>query len=186
MLQGGLNMDTFYRRDKRGFDWGTFIAGVLMVVTSLLLIRHPGKGLHTFVLIFGVISILQGIVWLAGYAHFHEFFNRSWITLISGVLDIIIGILFICSYDIGGLVIAYLFTAWFLIDSIVGVIFSWHLKDFSHGYFIFNLIMNIFSLIIAIFLIFNPIIAALSLIWLVAFWLLIFGINEIIVAWMHR
>ena len=49
-----------------------------------------------------------------------------------------------------------------------------------------NLILNILSLIIAFFLIINPVIAALSLVWLVAFWLLVFGINEIVVAFMHR
>lgn len=178
-------MDSF-SRDNRGFDWGAFIAGVIMVIAAFLLIRHPGKGLQAFVLIFGILSILQGLVWLAGYSRFRQFFSRSWVTLISGILDIVIGILFLCSYDIGGLTIAYLFAIWFLGDSVVGIVFSWHLKDFSSGYFIFSLIMNILSLIIAIFLIFNPLIAALSLVWLVAFWLLVFGINEIIVAWMHR
>lgn len=173
-------------RNQSGFDWGAFIAGVLMIIAAFLLIRHPAKGLHAFVLIFGILSIMQGIVWIAGYSRFREFFSRSWVTLISGILDIIIGILFLCSYDIGGLTIAYLFAIWFFVDSVVGIIFSWHLKDISNGYFIFSLIMNILSLIIAIFLIFNPLIAALSLVWLVAFWLLVFGINEIVVAWMHR
>lgn len=178
-------MDSF-SRENRGFDWGAFIAGVLMVIASFLLIRHPGKSLHAFVLIFGILSILQGLVWLAGYSRFRYFFDRSWVTLISGVLDIVVGILFLCSYDIGGLTIAYLFAIWFFVDSVVGIAFSWHLKDFSNGYFIFSLIMNILSLIIAIVLIFNPVLAALSLIWLVAFWLMVFGINEIVVAWMHR
>lgn len=180
-------MDNFTNsRDRGGFDWGAFIAGILMIVVSFLLMRHPGKGLHAFVLIFGIVSILQGLVWLATYSRFREFFSRSWVTLISGILDIVIGILFLCSYDIGGLTIAYLFAIWFFVDSIVGIIFSWHLKGISNGYFIFSLIMNILSLIIAFFLILNPVIAALSLIWLVAFWLLVFGINEIVVAWMHR
>lgn len=86
----------------------------------------------------------------------------------------------------GSLTIAYLFAIWFFVDSVVGIVFSWHLRDFSTGYFIFNLILNILSLIIAICLIFNPVLAALSLIWLVAFWLLVFGINEIVVAFMHH
>lgn len=178
------NFSTF--RNNRGFDWGAFIAGILMVVASFLLIRHPEKGLHAFVLVFGIVSILQGLVWLAGYSRFRNFFSRSWVTLVSGILDIIVGILFLCSYDIGGLTIAYLFAIWFFVDSVVGIVFSWHLKDFSNGYFIFSLVMNILSLIIAIFLILNPVIAALSLIWLVAFWLLVFGVNQIVVAWMHR
>ncbi|WP_281829842.1 MULTISPECIES: HdeD family acid-resistance protein [Lactobacillus] len=179
-------MDSFSRDNNRGFDWGAFIAGILMVVVAFLLIRNPEKGLHAFVLVFGIVSILQGLVWLAGYSRFRQFFSRSWVTLVSGILDIVVGILFLCSYDIGGLTIAYLFAIWFFVDSIVGISFSWHLKDFSKGYFIFNLIMNILSLIIAVVLILNPILAALSLIWLVAFWLLVFGINEIITAWMHR
>lgn len=173
-------------RDNGGFDWGAFIAGVLMVITSFLLIRHPAKGLHSFVLIFGIVSILQGIVWIAGYSRFRNIFSRSWVTLISGILDIIVGILFLCSYDVGSLTIAYLFAIWFFVDSVVGIAFSWHLRDLSTGYFIFSLIMNILSLFIAILLIFNPVLAALSLVWLVAFWLLVFGVNEIVVAWMHR
>lgn len=180
-------MDIFSSsRDNRGFDWGAFIAGVLMVVVAFLLLRHPAKGLHAFVLIFGILSILQGLVWLAGYSRFRAFFARSWVALISGILDIIVGILFLCSYDIGGLTIAYLFAIWFFVDSAVGIAFSWHLRDFSTEYFIFNLVLNILSLVIAIFLIFNPLFAALSLVWLVAFWLLVFGINEIVVAFMHR
>ena len=180
-------MDIFSSsKDNRGFDWGSFIAGILMVVVAFVLLRHPAKGLHAFVLIFAIISIVQGLVLLAGYSRFREFFSRSWVALISGILDIIIGILFLCSYDIGGLTIAYLFAIWFFVDSVVGIVFSWHLRDFSTGYFIFNLILNILSLIIAIFLIFNPVLAALSLVWLVAFWLLVFGINEVVVAFMHR
>jgi uncharacterized membrane protein HdeD (DUF308 family) len=179
-------MDSFNMRPRREFDWGAFISGVLLVLVAFLLLRHPEKGLHAFVLLFGLLSIVQGFVWLAAYARFRDFFDRTWVTIISGVLDIIVGILFLASYDIGGLTIAYLFAIWFLVDSIVGIAFSWHLRDFSNGYFIFNLIMNILSLLIAIFLILNPVIAALSLIYLVAFWLLVFGINEIVIAWMHR
>ncbi|MBD5431424.1 MAG: hypothetical protein HDR41_02980 [Lactobacillus sp.] len=180
-------MDNFSSSNQsRGFDWGAFVAGILMVIASFLIMRHPAKGLQAFVLVFGIVSILQGIVWLAGYSRFRDFFQHSWVAIISGILDIIIGILFLCSYDIGGIVIAYLFAIWFFVDSVVGIAFSGRLKMISNGYFIFNLIMNILSLIIAIFLIFNPIIAALSLVWLVAFWLLVFGINEIITAWMHR
>ncbi|CCI85910.1 integral membrane protein [Lactobacillus pasteurii DSM 23907 = CRBIP 24.76] len=175
-----------YRRDQGGFDWGEFISGILMVVVGLLLLKHPEKGLHAFVLIFGVVSLVQGVAWIAAYFRFKQFFDWSWTAFIPGVLDIIIGILFLVYDDVGGLTLAYLFAVWFLADSIVGIAFSWHLKVFQPGYFIFSLIMNILSLLIAISLIFNPILAALSMIWLVAFWLLVFGVNQIILAWMHR
>ena len=56
-------MDIFSSsRDNRRFDWGAFIAGILMVVAAFVLLRHPAKGLHAFVLIFAIISIVQGLV----------------------------------------------------------------------------------------------------------------------------
>ena len=168
------------------FDWGAFIAGILMIITAFLLIWHPNSGLHAFVLIFGIVAIIQGIEWLAAYFRIHNYYSHSWVTIISVILDIIIGVLFLCSYDIGELTITYLFVIWFFVDSLVGIVFSGHLRSISTGYFIFNLILNIISLGVAVLLIFNPIIAALSLVWLVAFWLVIFGINEVVVAWMHR
>ena len=53
-------MDNFSTssRSNHGFDWGALIAGVLMVIAAFLLIRHPGKGLHAFVLIFGILSMV--------------------------------------------------------------------------------------------------------------------------------
>ncbi|MDF7638584.1 DUF308 domain-containing protein [Lactobacillus sp. ESL0791] len=170
----------------RGFDWAAFISGILMVIAGLLLLRHPGVGLKAFILLFAILSIVQGIVWLAIYSHFRYFIPGSWVMIIAGLLDIIIGALFLYSYDAAGITIAYLFAFWFLFDSIANIIFGWQLRKISLGYFIFCLILNIFSFLIAICLMFNPALSALTLVWLIAFWLLIFGINQIIIAIARR
>lgn len=172
--------------ENRGFNWAALISGVLMIVAGLFLIRHPGKALHAFVLLFAILSIVQGFVWLAFYNRFRYFIPSSWLSIVSGVLDIIVGILFLYSYDAGGLTIAYLFAFWFLFDSITGIIFSWRMRDLSNFYFWLNIILNILGLFIAVSLMFNPALSALTLIWLVSFWLLIFGINEIIAAFAKR
>ena len=145
-----------YNRDNRGFDWGALISGILMVIVGLLLFR------------------------------FRLLFQHSWAALVAGILDILVGIMFLGSYEFGGLTLAFLFATWFMVDSIVGIVFAWHLKFISNTYFIFNLIMNILSLIIAFMLVLNPVLAILSLIWLVAFWLIVTGVNLVVVAWMHR
>ena len=68
-------MDIFSSsRDNRGFDWGAFIAGILMVVVAFVLLRHPAKGLHAFVLIFAIVSIVQSIY---GWLLTHAFVNFS-------------------------------------------------------------------------------------------------------------
>ncbi|WEV71389.1 DUF308 domain-containing protein [Lactobacillus sp. ESL0785] len=180
-------MDNFSNyNEHHGFDWAALLAGVLMIVAGLFLLRHPGKALHAFVLLFAILSIVQGFVWLAFYSHFHYFISFSWLSIFSGVLDILIGIMFLYSYDAGGLTIAYLFAFWFLFDSISGISVSWHMRKVSRFYFWFTLILNIFGLLISLSLMFNPALSALTLIWLISFWLLIFGINEIVAAFARR
>ncbi|MBP2057667.1 uncharacterized membrane protein HdeD (DUF308 family) [Lactobacillus colini] len=180
-------MNNLFNSDRpRGFDWGALLAGVLLVITSFILLRYPGRGLAAFVFLFAILSIMQGIIWIYMYSKFRDFFARSWVTLISGILDIIVGLIFLFSHEIGGLTIAVLFAVWFFVDSVVGVVFSWHLRDYSNGYFILSLILNVISLLIAITLMFNPVLAAITLVYLVAFWLMVFGFNEIFVAFMHR
>lgn len=179
-------MNDIYNSRHQGFDWDSFIAGILFIVASFLLLRYPGRGLSAFVFVFGILSILQGIIWISAYVKFHNIFDLSWVTLISAIVDIVIGVLFLCSREIGGLTLAILFAIWFLADSIIGIIFSWHLREYSTGYFVLCLILNIVSLIIAFALLFNPVLAAITLVYLVAFWLMVFGINEIFVSWMHR
>ena len=71
-------MDNFSSyRENRGFNWAAFISGILMVIAGLFLLRHPGKALHAFVLLFAIVSIVQGFVWLVFYSRFRYFITCS-------------------------------------------------------------------------------------------------------------
>ncbi|GFZ27185.1 HdeD family acid-resistance protein [Lactobacillus corticis] len=172
--------------EHRGFNWGTFISGVLMVIVGLLVLRHPDKSLHAFVLLFGIISIGQGIAWIAAFVGLHRTFGRAWTTLVSGIIDILVGVMFLADYEVGGITLGILFSVWFLIDSITGLVVSWSLRGLSTPFFIFDLLMSIFGLIIAFMLLLHPVVAIASLIYLVAFWLIVFGVRQIILAWARR
>lgn len=123
-------------------------------------------------------SIMQGIVWLSAYSRFHHLFGPSWSTMISAIVYIVIGI----SFLFGALSLAIMVGIWFVADAIVGVVFSWHLRDFSTGSFVFNPVLNILCLILAVLILLNPVVTVFSLSYLLAFTLIIFGINEIVLA----
>lgn len=180
-------MFSFSRPDRqRGFDWGVFIAGVISCLLSFVMLRNPGQSLRGLVIAFSILSIMQGIMWLSAYSRFHDFFGISWVGIVAAVVDIIIGILFLFYQNIGALSLGWLLGIWFFLDSVSGIAFAGHLRFLSTGYFIFDLIMNILTLILSIMLLLHPIASAFSLVYIVAFYLLLFGINEIVLAWMHR
>lgn len=62
--------------EKRGFDWGVFIAGVISVVLSIFLFANPGKGLRSLVIVLAVLLIMQGSAWISMYVGFHSIFGR--------------------------------------------------------------------------------------------------------------
>ena len=172
---------------RHEFDWVAFLAGVVSVLLSIFLFRNPGKGLKGLVVIFAVVSIMQGIVWLSMYAGFHRIFGPSWTTLISGIFDLVVGIFFLANNQLGALTISYLVAIWFIVDSVIGIVFAWHLRFFETGcYFFFNLLLNILGLVLGVMLLFQPEVAGLSTIWLIAVYMMVFGINEIVLAFMHR
>ena len=80
-------MNDIYNSRHQGFDWGSFIAGILFVIASFLLLRYPGRGLQAFVFVFGILSILQGLIWISAYVKFHNIFDLSWVTIISAIID---------------------------------------------------------------------------------------------------
>lgn len=180
-------MFSFSKPDRpHGFDWGIFIAGILSCLLAFVMLHNPSQSLRGLVIAFAILSITQGLMWISVFARFHYVFGLSWVGIISGVIDILIGILFLFYQTAGALSLGWMLAIWFFFDSISGIAFAGHLRDISTGFFIFNLILNILTLLLSIAMLLNPVITAFSLVYLVAFYLLIFGINEIVLAWMHR
>lgn len=102
-------------------------------------------------------------------------------------MNILIGDLLPVGNKVGAYTIAILVAFWFIVDSVIGIIFAWHLRFFETGwYFFFNLLLNILGLVVGVMLLLRPVIAVLSTVYLIAIYLMIFGINEIALAFMHR
>lgn len=47
--------------EKRGFDWGSLILGILFVIVALMSFQDPVGNLVAIVIVFGVFAILKGI-----------------------------------------------------------------------------------------------------------------------------
>lgn len=177
----------FWRQKTWGFDWPLFLSGIIFLIAGFFLIAQPSASLVSIVLIFGVMAIVQGISWLGNFFHYRDYVNGiSFLAIVAGVLDILIGLTFITKIYVGAIVIAYLFATWFLIDSIIGIVMSSHLRSFGRGYFWVSLILDIFGVVVAIMMLFDPLSSLLTLTMLLAIYFVIFGVNNVIVAIAHR
>ncbi|MCD2256854.1 DUF308 domain-containing protein [Lactobacillus sp. CC-MHH1034] len=171
---------------QRGFDWTEFLSGILFILISVYFFSRPVVALGSLVVITALIAIVRGIVNLSSYTKFRAIMPVSWLLVVAAVLDIIIGLLFLFDTALGSLTIAYLFGFWFLIDAITGLLTSGHLRTFGGGWFAISVIFDILALALGVMMILQPALAAYTLVFIVTWFLLVAGLNHIVIAFARR
>lgn len=176
-----------FRQTHFGFDWGELFTGIALILASIVVLHHPGATLATLTFLFALVAIIRGVATLASFSHLRQLTGGlSWISLLAGVLDILLGLVFLFNLQAGAITLAYLFAFWFLVDSISGLINAGHMRSAGTGWFILTVVLDVFAVVVSLLLIMQPVVAAVGLIVLLATDFLILGINAIIVAFARR
>ncbi|ANZ61600.1 hypothetical protein AYR62_03405 [Secundilactobacillus paracollinoides] len=177
----------FSMRPKWGFDWHELITGILFILAALVLVFEPNIGITALAVVFGFVAIISGLTTISGFSKLRELVgNVAIFALVIGIIDLLIGLLFIIKPTSGIMTIGYLFAFWFILDSIERLLVIGHLRQFGTGYYWVSMLLDILSLLVGILLLVNPIVAAFSLTWMIAFYLVIFGINAVVLAFARR
>ena len=97
-------------RKSFGFDWGQFITGILFLIAAFVVLRYPLATLKTVTFIFAVVAIIRGIAILAGYSTLRQFTGKlAWISLLMGIFDLVIGLVFLLNAGFGMATITMMF-----------------------------------------------------------------------------
>ena len=83
-------MDTTKRH-----DWGLIVAGALLVLLAVFFMAAPGLTLVTMTAIAGAGFLVSGVFDIVFYARFREAMGLSGWTLAYGVLDVVLGLMFL-------------------------------------------------------------------------------------------
>ncbi|MGX7417842.1 HdeD family acid-resistance protein [Carnobacterium gallinarum] len=168
---------------QRKTDWGSLILGVLFIITALFSFQDPIGNLATIVIIFALMAILKGLFELFFRNKLKELTGiKAYVPIVTAVANIVIGAYLLFNLDIGITILPYVFATWFLIDSILGLFTLDLAKNVSTGHLWFTVIVTILGIILGLMLLFNPISSALTLSFLVGFYFMVFGINQIVYA----
>ena len=166
---------------KKRFNLVHFILGLVLFVTGVVSIFNPLSSLIAIVVVFAISAIFEGIIQLVFRSRLHEYTGyKAYSVLVLGILDILIGLFLLFNMTVGILALPYIFSVWFIIDSIGELIVSDIFKSINTGYYWFKIILNILGLVLGIMMLFNPIVSALTLSLLVGFYFLSSGIDFIV------
>lgn len=168
---------------KRGFDWFSLVVGIILVIAGIASFMRPDATLKFVSVCLGIGLLVKGIYELWFRQGINNWFGEKsgWL-LFMGIIDIILGLLFIFRAASGVVVIAYVFAFWFIFDSIAEIATANYFKRLNRGYYVAMLILNILALLVGFILLFNPLIAASTLVLIISFYLLLIGFIKIIQA----
>ncbi|MDK4211202.1 DUF308 domain-containing protein [Enterococcus mundtii] len=170
-------------KESRKIDWGSLVLGILFVLVSLISFRDPVGNLVAIVIVFAIFAILKGLFELFLRSRVKELTGyKGKMPMVIGIIDLLIGIFFIFNIGAGVVALPYVFAVWFIIDSVLALFTADLFRGISEGHYWFTVVINVLGILLGIMLLFNPLSSALTLSFLVGFYFMVVGINQIVYA----
>lgn len=164
--------------------WLELILGILFIVLGIYTLVKADVALGGIVIVYGLLAILTGIVDIVLYVKLDRRLGIGPVlTLVAGILSILCGVLILFNVGAGAWALSILFPIWFIMHCIVGLCYSGVTKRVSGtGMFVLMLILNILGIILGMLMLFNPWASALTLVYFVGFYLVLLGIQSLVLA----
>lgn len=166
---------------RSSYGWIELILGILLIILGIYSAGQPIGTLLGFVIVYAIVALITGIADIVVFIRLRSRAGASsWVTLVTGIISIICGILLLVNPNAGAWALSFLFPIWFIVHCINRLANLGYIRETAgNGMYWFTLIVNVISIILGIMLIFMPGAAALTLSFLISFYLILAGVSSI-------
>ena len=156
-------------------NWWTFlIRGIAAVIFGILALAMPGIALVVLVLLFGAYALVDGIFALIGAVRAAEAKDRWAHLLFVGIFGILVGAITFFYWQITAFALLYLIAAWAIVTGILELVGAFELRRLMPGE-LWWVLAGLASIAFGVLLIERPGSGALAVVWIIAFYAILFG-----------
>ena len=134
----------------------SMIISILMIVLSLCLIFKPVKSIETFVLLFSIIMLVNGVIGVVTYFTIESDERLFSFDLLSGITNILAGVLVFMYRSSLVEVFAIMLGIYVIVSNLLKMQISINLSTVPESNWVLLVIMSILNMIIGVLLITNP------------------------------
>ena len=165
-------------------DWWVYaVRGVAAVLFGILALAWPAPTLYVLVLMFGAYALVDGTVLLIALARGDVLARRhAWATGLMGALGIVAAVVTFLWPGITALTLLYLVAIWAITVGILQVFAAIEFRREIEGELWVGL-GGVLSIVFGAILAFFPGTGLLSLVWLVGFWAIVYGVSSLSLAY---
>ncbi len=168
--------------EKITHNWWLYaVRGLVAVLFGILAFTRPEQTVQALVLVFGVFALVDGVFAIFAGIASYRYFERWWAVLLEGVAGVVIGLLTFFWPNITALFLLYIIAAWALITGIFEIVAAIQLRRLIMGEWML-ILGGLLSILFGVLLFVFPAAGAVSVIWVIGIYAVVFGISEIIFA----
>jgi uncharacterized membrane protein HdeD (DUF308 family) len=165
--------------------WVPVLRGIAAIIFGIIAFTHPVMAIAALVLFFGAWMLVDGIFRVIG-AITHRASDKEWgFDLIIGIVGIIIGLLTFHAPGITVVALVIYVAAWALMIGATEIAVAIKLRREIKGEW-FLILMGLLSIAFAVLLLWNPLLGAATVIWIMAWYAVIFGVLGIFLGFRLR
>lgn len=156
------------------------ITGAMFIALGILCICHPGATLLSASLIIGILTLISGISTIGMWIRM-KYFLPTGNLLLSGIFQVLVGIIFLSNNFFVAAVLPVVFAVWILAEGVIFAIRSFDFKKYGFGYWWVVLIVGVALAVLGFFSLRYPVdVAAPMLSYVIGGFIILFGVVDFV------
>ena len=164
-------------QDNGKLKWSSLIMGTLLLIVAVIIFSYPVKNFYALTWLIGLLILINGVIQLLFRRAARAIAGSgSGLIVVIGIIDIIFGLLVIFNVGASSTFFIFMFAAWFIVSSVIGLMTiskQNRLKGLS-------IIVNVLGLLLGIILLFNPMMGMILVSTMIAITFAILGVTYVI------
>lgn len=165
--------------------WALLIRGIVAVIFGLLAFFWPGGVAVVLVILFGAYAFVDGIFALISAVRAAEAHQRWWAFLLEGIVGLLIAAIVVFYPGIAGLGLYFAIAIWAILTGILEIVAAVQLRKMIPNEF-WLILGGILSIVFGVLLYLFPLVGILTVIYLIGFYAILFGIIMIVFSFRLR
>ena len=166
--------------------WSFLLRGVLAILFGIVVFLFPPPLTITVLVLFaGAWMLVDGVFDIIAAFQTREREGSWWLALLEGVAGIVAGLIALIFPALAAEVFLLLISAWAIVTGVIEIVTAIRMREQITGEFWLGL-AGVASIAFGLLLFFFPVTAALTILWLIGGYAIVFGIMLILLGWRLR
>jgi uncharacterized membrane protein HdeD (DUF308 family) len=161
--------------------WLTLLRGLLWIVFGVFVLSAPGISLVSLTLALGVVMFVDGVVNISNAVSGRRDHDDWWVLLLTGLAGIGVGVLTFYNPAATAIAVVFYLAIWAIAAGLLEIVAAVRLRRQIQGE-IWLILAGLASVVFGVLLIARPAAGALTVLWLISAYGIVFGVFLLLLA----